>query len=374
MDFSGFLLIISIIVISGVIAYIGDVLGRRIGKQRLSLLKLRPRYTAILISIVTGVIIAAITLTILTIASEDVRTALFGMKELKDKLEFLDREVQQRNSELETMRKEADNYQKRIAELEQKEKDLLASRTSLENQIQTLTSNIDDLTKQRDSLNEEIKSLQLELGRLRATIVAIRQGEIVFQEDEEILRGLAPTGLSKADAENYLFTLVKRADELAIRKGAGRDSTTQRALFVMGDNFDQTLEKLVQAKNENVIRLVSTLNTLKDEPVITRFLLDENKKIFSAGELVLQREITIETGKTNVDLILAEILRDLNTVGVKQGIIPQRGKIGSVSALNLTDISRKLVQMSGLVVIKAIAENDIFTIGPLQVHLEVTKK
>jgi len=374
LDFSGFLLIISIIVISGVIAYIGDVLGRRIGKQRLSLLKLRPRYTAILISIVTGVIIAAITLTILTIASEDVRTALFGMKELKDKLEFLDREVQQRNSELETMRKEADNYQKRIAELEQKEKDLLASRTSLENQIQTLSNNIDDLTKQRDSLNEEIKSLQLELGRLRATIVAIRQGEIVFQEDEEILRGLAPAGLSQADAENYLLTLIKRADELAIRKGAGRDSTTQRAVFVMGDNFDQTLEKLVQAKNENVIRLVSTLNTLEDEPVITRFLLDDNKKIFSAGELVLQREITIETGKTSVDLILAEILRDLNTVGVKQGIIPQRGKIGSVSALNLTDISRKLVQMSGSVVIKAIAENDIFTIGPLQVHLEVTEK
>jgi len=373
LDFSGSLLVVSIIVISGVIAYLGDVLGRRIGKHRLSVLKLRPRYTAILISIITGVIIAAITLAILAVASEDVRTALFGMKELKDKLESLDLEVKQRNSELEFMRKEADNFQKRIAELEQKERDLLASRTFLENQVQTLNGNIKDLIEQRDSLNEEIQSLQLELKRTQATIVAIRQGEIVFQEDEEVLRGLAPAGLAKDDAENYLLTMVKRADELAIRRGAGRDSATQRTVFVMGDNFDQTLEKLILTKNQTVIRLVSALNTLKDEPVITRFLLDDNKKIFSAGQLVISRETTIDPVNTSIDQTLAEILRDLNTVGVKQGIIPQHGKIGSVSALNLTDISQKLSQMSGVVVINALAENDIYTIGPLRVRLEVVK-
>lgn len=190
MDFSGFLLIISIIVISGVVAYLGDVLGRRIGKQRLSVLKLRPRYTAILMSIITGVIIATITLAILTIASEDVRTALFGMRELREKLDSLNFEVKQRNTELDVMRKEAENFQKRIAELEQKEKDLILSRTQLESQVEILNGNIHDLVEQRDNLNEEIQSLQLELRRTQETIVAIRQGEIVFQEDEEMLRAL----------------------------------------------------------------------------------------------------------------------------------------------------------------------------------------
>ena len=373
MDFSGFLLIISIIIISGVVAYLGDVLGRRIGKQRLSVLKLRPRYTAILMSIITGVIIASITLAILTVASEDVRTALFGMRELREKLDSLNYEVKQRNTELDVMRKEAENFQKRIAELEQKEKDLILSRSQLESQVEILNGNIHNLVEQRDNLNEEIQSLQLELRRTQETIVAIRQGEIVFQEDEEMLRGLAPAGLARGEAENYLLTLLQRADELALRRGAGQDSSSQRAVFVMGDNFDQTLEKLILSQNQMVIRLVSALNTLKGEPVITRFLLDANKKIFDAGQLIYQKEVSVDSDQSNVEQILTEILSELNTLGVKQGIIPQRGRIGLVSALNLTDVSRQLSQLSDQVLINAIAENDIYTIGPLRVRLEIVK-
>jgi uncharacterized protein (DUF3084 family) len=373
LDFSGFLLIISIIIISGVVAYLGDVLGRRIGKQRLSVLKLRPRYTAILMSIITGIIIATITLAILTVASEDVRTALFGMRELREKLDSLNYEVKQRNTELDVMRKEAENFQKRIAELEQKEKDLILSRSQLESQVEILNGNIHDLVEQRNSLNEEIQSLQLELRRTQETIVAIRQGEIVFQEDEEMLRGLAPAGLAREEAENYLLTLLQRADELALRRGAGQDSSSQRAVFVMGDNFDQALEKLILSQNQTVIRLVSALNTLKGEPVITRFLLDDNKKIFAAGQLVYQKEVSVDSDQSNVEQILTEILSELNTLGVKQGIIPQRGRIGLVSALNLTDVSRQLSQLSDQVLINAIAENDIYTIGPLRVRLEIVK-
>lgn len=373
MDLSGFLLIFSIIIISGVIAYLGDVLGRRIGKQRLSVLKLRPRYTAILMSIITGVIIATITLALLTIASEDVRTALFGMRELREKLDSLDLEVKQRNAELDVVRKEAENFQNRIAELEQKEKDLILSRSQLESQVEILNGNVKGLVEQRDNLNEEIQSLQLELRRTQETIVAIRQGEIVFQEDEEMLRGLAPDGLAREDAEKYLLTLLQRADELALRRGAGQDSSNQRAVFVMGDNFDQALEKLVMSKNQTVIRLVSALNTLKGEPVITRFILDDNKKIFNAGQLIYQKEIILVPDQSNVEQILSEILSELNTLGVKQGIIPQRGRIGSVSALNLTDVSRQLLQLNGRVLINAIAENDIYTIGPLRVRLEIMK-
>jgi uncharacterized protein (DUF3084 family) len=141
----------------------------------------------------------------------------------------------------------------------------------------------------------------------------------------------------------------------------------------MGDNFDQALEKLVMSKNQTVIRLVSALNTLKGEPVITRFILDDNKKIFSAGQLIYQKEIIVDPDQSNVEQILSEILSELNTLGVKQGIIPQRGRIGSVSALNLTDVSRQLSQLNDRVLINAIAENDIYTIGPLRVRLEIVK-
>src|SRR5690625_4612017 len=79
----GFRLILILAVIGGLIAYLGDKVGMRIGRRRLTLLGLRPKHTSILITIVTGILIVAASLTVLSIASEDVRTALFRMQDLQ---------------------------------------------------------------------------------------------------------------------------------------------------------------------------------------------------------------------------------------------------------------------------------------------------
>src|SRR5688572_13364146 len=55
------ILIFLLLALCGFIAYIGDLLGRRLGKKRLSVFGLRPKHTAILLTIVTGVLIAAVT-------------------------------------------------------------------------------------------------------------------------------------------------------------------------------------------------------------------------------------------------------------------------------------------------------------------------
>ena len=62
-----------------------------------------------------------------------------------------------------------------------------------------------------------------------------------------MLRGLAPAGLTREDAENYLITLLQRADELALRRELDKIFQPESS-FVMGDNFDQALEKLVMSK------------------------------------------------------------------------------------------------------------------------------
>ena len=269
MDWGSWLLIFSIIILAGVIAYLGDILGRRIGKKKLSLFKLRPRYTAILVSVITGILIAAITLTILSVASQDVRTALFGMKELKDQIE----------------------------QLEQREKELQSSKAVLEEQVKILTGSVEELKSQRQSLEEEIQVLQIELTRLRESILAIRRGEIVFQDEEEILRAIAPPGMKDEEAENYLLSLIRQGEDIAIERGAGLDKEIQRAVFVLEDNFNETKERLKNSEVPLVIRLVASINTLRGEPVIARFIAEENKKIFSAGEVIWSGEIDIEPQK-----------------------------------------------------------------------------
>jgi uncharacterized protein (DUF3084 family) len=54
-------IILLLLALCGFIAYIGDLLGRRFGKKRLSVFGLRPKHTAIVLTIATGVLIAGVT-------------------------------------------------------------------------------------------------------------------------------------------------------------------------------------------------------------------------------------------------------------------------------------------------------------------------
>ncbi len=65
------LFVIILILVSGFIAYFGDILGRKMGKKRLTIFNLRPRYTAIVVTTITGMIISALVLaTLLSIDSQ----------------------------------------------------------------------------------------------------------------------------------------------------------------------------------------------------------------------------------------------------------------------------------------------------------------
>src|SRR5947207_5888192 len=65
-----------LIAMCGAIAYVGDLLGRRMGKKRLSLFGLRPRHTAVVFTVITGMVIAAVTLGVLMLLSAGVRVAI----------------------------------------------------------------------------------------------------------------------------------------------------------------------------------------------------------------------------------------------------------------------------------------------------------
>src|SRR5690606_8633963 len=83
----GVRLILILAVLGGISAYLGDRIGLRVGRRRLTLFGLRPKHTSVLITILTGILIVAVSLAVLSIASEDVRTALFRMRELQEALQ-----------------------------------------------------------------------------------------------------------------------------------------------------------------------------------------------------------------------------------------------------------------------------------------------
>ena len=51
------ILIPTLILVSGLVAFVGNQVGRSIGRRRLAVLGLRPRYTAQLVTVLTGMLI-----------------------------------------------------------------------------------------------------------------------------------------------------------------------------------------------------------------------------------------------------------------------------------------------------------------------------
>ncbi|UBF28615.1 DUF3084 domain-containing protein [Kovacikia minuta CCNUW1] len=83
---TGYILILAVLLLGGFIATLGDRVGTRVGKARLSLFNLRPRKTATLVTILTGTVIAASTLGILFAASEYLRTGVFELDNIQRQL------------------------------------------------------------------------------------------------------------------------------------------------------------------------------------------------------------------------------------------------------------------------------------------------
>ncbi|MDU4576703.1 MAG: DUF3084 domain-containing protein, partial [Negativicoccus succinicivorans] len=82
----GILIFCVLAVMGGLIAFLGDKIGSKVGKKRISLFGMRPKHTSILVTVLTGIMIAAMTIGVLSALSENVRTALFGMEQLQGEL------------------------------------------------------------------------------------------------------------------------------------------------------------------------------------------------------------------------------------------------------------------------------------------------
>lgn len=119
---TGIILIAAILILGGVIATVGDRIGTRVGKARLSLFKLRPRKTAVLVTIFTGSIISASTLAILFAADKSLRTGVFELEKIQTDLSTKRQQVEATTKELEATRIQKSSVEKDLQQsrIEQK--------------------------------------------------------------------------------------------------------------------------------------------------------------------------------------------------------------------------------------------------------------
>ena len=87
-----------VMAIAGAVAYVGDRVGHQVGRKRMTLYGIRPRYTSTIVAIATGMIIALVVTLVAIFASNEVKTAFFKLNSINQQIS----ELQAREHDLET--------------------------------------------------------------------------------------------------------------------------------------------------------------------------------------------------------------------------------------------------------------------------------
>lgn len=171
---TGYVLIVAILILGGVIATVGDRIGLRVGKARLSLFGLRPKQTATVVSILTGSVVSGTTLALLFLVSAPLRKGVF--------------EFEQTQADLFKVRDELEQAQTAKTEAEADLEVSIQRQKEAQRNLQQTNQSLKAVSLQGQKLRTEVKRLQSERVQLQAErqrLIAERDAQI-RQKDQEI--------------------------------------------------------------------------------------------------------------------------------------------------------------------------------------------
>ena len=382
----GIVLIAALIVTGGAIAVIGDRVGSKVGKKKLSLFGLRPRHTSVIVTIVTGVLITTLTFAVLAAASENVRVALFGMEKLNEemrdtqakldeagqKLAVADKKQQEAGAALKKSQGEIDALQKEQAELETRTKELAETSAQLEAAKQELTEQNSSLASQNGTLAEENKELEQRTEALREGLLIMREGDIVFRAGEVLASGVVRSGRSVDEIRSDLGALIQLANAGAADRLDG--NREENYIWIYTPEYEEAAEKIAEGGVDTVVRIVAAGNLVRGEPVRTGLQLFANRKIYSEGEFILSRPFIFASGQTaEAETIVMRFLQEVNEAAKEKGILPDpiRGSVGVMGSSQFYEAVSAVMEGRGSGVISAYAQEETDSLGPLRLRLKV---
>ncbi|MEH1970243.1 MULTISPECIES: DUF3084 domain-containing protein [unclassified Nostoc] len=248
---TGYILIAAILILGGVIATVGDRIGTRVGKARLSLFKLRPKNTAVLVTIFTGGLISASTLGILFAADEGLRKGVFELEDIQTDLR--QKREQLKTAETQKSQVESELNQARIAQAKAQQ-DLQVINQSLQAANAKQRQTQAQLNRTISQQAQTQAQLQRTQGQLEQVVTryqkAIAELQSVYNQRKELQ---AAVELLKTERQRLYAEAKTAIDEAktAIEKRDRELANRQEAIEQRDQKISQ-LDQLIQKRNVEV--------------------------------------------------------------------------------------------------------------------------
>ena len=229
------ILITFLILLGGLIAPFGDLLGTKIGKARFSILKLRPKKTATIVTIITGGFISAISIGLLILVSEEFRQRLFV--------------------DIPFLQKTLDESKKALLPLQE----------------------------ERKRLEDKINNKEKELNKLKSDVKEFRSGNVVIKRGQTLFIGEV---ISNPNIKLDLGKIYNSADRYVQKIVIPSKKEIKNILLWRPSDINK-IESVTEKEGNWIILIKAATNVLKgDNFVFVYPELLKNQTIVSRGEVI----------------------------------------------------------------------------------------
>jgi uncharacterized protein (DUF3084 family) len=345
-------LIVSIIAGSAVLAFLGDVLGSKYGKQRITLFGLRPRDTSRLITALTGIFISVAVLAVMSFFSENVRTALFTLQSLQQELAWSREHLAEQQTLLQTTTLSLD-----------------MARFDLE----SLRNDRDLLFSEKTDLEASISSLREDLEEMRRELEVMRLGTITVQANSLLAQEHIPPHTSPERVRAILNALEGEVRAVVADRRSEKRSTTSNDVKLVFDPAEKSdvETRVANFPERQYLRVLAAENIAVNEEVKIRFESGRSYLLYDEGEVLYRRLVEPQAENFNAEDVLHAFLRELKNQAIKNGVLPDpaTNSVGSLEGEDFFEVVEKLKNIATPTIVNALALRDIYTEGPVRIKI-----
>jgi len=388
---TGWLLLLSLLILGGVLSTLGDRLGSRVGKARLSLFGLRPRQTAVVITVLTGSLISALSLGLMLLVSRQLRVGLFELNDLEARLRSSrsdlkgSRKAQRKaRQQLEEARADEIKARKILADaqaragelrstlqpLQEQTRRLEAERQRLSQDVRNRDAEIQRTDDELRAVRQRISSGEAELQQLEKNLIALRRGDVAISSGQPL--ATVTLKLDRPDqARQVIDQVLREANLQAFQKVLPEQAPDRQIILVPRQDIER-LEQAIRKPGTWVVLLRSAANVLRGESVVYAFPdVRPNVAITIEGEVLAKTTLASqdthpEAVRNRINLLLASTLSEVRRRGsLSQGL--------QFDANAVNRLARELTERSGgRVDLEAVAVRRSETADPIAIELRPT--
>ena len=393
--FIGVSIFLVLMVMGGLIAYLGDKIGSKVGKKRMTLFGLRPKYTSIIVTIISGTLISFLTVAVMAVVNENVRVALFGLNKLYAEMEQLNQEIADKNKALDEGKallakrtQEVADMERRTGEISSELQQVEAQRSYAESQLYVVRRAYEEAQKDVKASAEEIKELENTKQELTGTISRldeekewliknienIREGTVIFRAGQVLTSAVVDENMTEETAAQVLGSVLRDINT-ALRERLNIQDENAVVINVQRREFEDTVRQITMSPVKKLVRVRAAGNIILGESTIVDFDIHDNLLVYRQGETVYSADMAEYGAYKNHDLKVLHFLRDINTAAKEKGVLPDpiTGNIGQLDSREMLDVIQQVKELDGRCRLVATAKHDVYTAGPVVIDVAVVR-